>query len=248
MCYHTKHTKRIEQVKLRYEVDVTGKQPIGDEDFYFYHANGYSHRPHLIIPQEEPSVVTPALWGILPPNSVGAEYEDYYKKAVKFGGGLNAQSEKLFDHFIYKQSAMTRRCLIPLNGFYEVHTTADKFKIPFHIGRKDDELFSVAGIYTITADGYVSMTILTKKATSIFEKVHNTKKRQPVILSRELESVWLEDGLTTTDIDAIIHRPYNVDEISAYPVSKDLLSPRHDSNTPEILNPINYPELNGMIV
>jgi len=247
MCYHTKHTKRVEQLEQRWDVLREKERfEIEDNDFYYNHANGYSHPELLIIPQEEPSVLHPSIWGIMPTKIKGIEQNDYYKKAIKFGGGLNAQSEKLFDHFIYKHSAFTRRCLVPMDGFYEPHTAPNKLKIPFLFKRKDDDLFAVAGIYNISVDGFVTMTLLTKSASPLFAKVHNTKFRQPVLLRREFENDWLKDDLNENNIKEIINVNYPEDELETYPISRDLFSTKIDSNRFDIAEKVNYPELNTL--
>ena len=244
MCYHTKQTKTVSQLEQRY--DVTREKDrfeIEDSQFRYYHANGYAHPELLIIPQEEPSILHPALWGIMPSNIKGNEHNEYYKKAVKFGGGLNAQSEKLFEHFIYKYAAFERRCIIPLDGFYEPHTAPNKLKIPFHFKRKDDESFAVAGIYNMSPDGIVSMTLLTKSASPLFAKIHNTKFRQPVLLRREIEKDWLKDNLSEHTMKELINMDYPENELDAYPVSRDLFSPKIDSNNAEITEKVDYADL-----
>ncbi|WP_322962747.1 hypothetical protein [Psychroflexus curvus] len=49
----------------------------------------------LIIPQEKPSVLAAATWGIATESKKVGGLKDYYKEAAKFGGGINARSEKL---------------------------------------------------------------------------------------------------------------------------------------------------------
>src|SRR5690606_40127144 len=122
MCFHTKTTTSIKDLEEKLKVVRNDQFEISDNDFYHFHLNGYSHPEMLIIPQEDPSILNPSNWGLMPRNEEGIKRNDYYKKAVKWGGGLNAQSEKMFEHFLYKYSAFERRCLIPVDGFYEPHT------------------------------------------------------------------------------------------------------------------------------
>lgn len=56
----------------------------------------------------------------------------------QFWGGLNAYLEKSLNHFIYKFSAMSRRCIVPLTGFFEPHTDLKKFKL--HRNRKNSRI------------------------------------------------------------------------------------------------------------
>ena len=44
----------------------------------------------LVIPQSKPEVLAPGIWGIVPENKRPEQIKTYYKEAVKFGGGLNA--------------------------------------------------------------------------------------------------------------------------------------------------------------
>jgi putative SOS response-associated peptidase YedK len=238
MCFHTSQTKKAIELENRFKVSLHNKAAAKILESPAFHLNGFAHPNMLIIPQEEPSVLIAAKWGIVPQNKKLQDLEDYYKEAVKFGGGLNAQSEKLFNHFIYKHAAHTRRCLIPVTGFFEPHEEKGK-KYPFYISRKDKEAFALAGIYTLI-EGIPTFTILTKEASPLFEKIHNLKKRQPVIIHQDLEQKWLTDNLSENEILEIIHTPYPEEELNPYTVSKDLFSPKINSNTQDILEKVIY--------
>jgi putative SOS response-associated peptidase YedK len=80
-------------------------------------------------------------------------------------------------------------------------------------------------------------------ASPLFEKIHNLKKRQPVILGEEQMIHWLEEDLNQEDIKEIIQSEYPESSLEAYTVSKDLFSPKVDSNTEYIINILEYPEL-----
>ena len=243
MCYSTRITRKAVELEKHYAVTKLLGERVLDEELIYNHANGFSHPLLWIIPQEQSSHITPSLWGIIPSNKLGAERADYYKESVKFGSGLNAQSEKLFDHFVYKHSALTRRCIIPVDGFFEPHTAPKNFKIPFYFERKNQDIISLAGLYTITADGYNTFTILTKPATPLFAKIHNTKFRRPVILRDEDIDVWLDTRLSPADIQNVIDDDLVDTSLNAYPISKDLYSPKVDSNRDDIIERIDYPEL-----
>ena len=98
---------------------------------------------------------------------------------------------------------------------------------------------SLAGIYTVIGT-FITFTILTKKASPLFERIHNTKKRQPVILSQDDSHNWLSVDLSENDITDIINITYPEDTLSAYSVSKDLFSPKVDSDVNSILEEIKY--------
>ncbi|OBX19015.1 MULTISPECIES: SOS response-associated peptidase [Bizionia] len=238
MCFHTSQTQKVIKLEKHYKVSLTDEGSREKYDKPRYHLNGFSHPDMLIIPQEEPSVITPGLWGIVPNNKTASQITDYYKEAVRYGGGLNARSEKLFDHFIYKHSVVSKRCIVPVTGFFEPHEYKGK-KYPFHIKRKDDEVLSLAGIYTII-DNVFTFTILTKSASPLLAKIHNKKNRQPVLLNQDIEQEWLKDNISEKDIMELINSPYPESKLSTYTISKELFSPKVNSNIPSIIDEVKY--------
>tara|TARA_R110002124_G_scaffold56935_7_gene160133 strand:+ start:843 stop:1574 length:732 start_codon:yes stop_codon:yes gene_type:complete len=238
MCFHTSQTKKVVELENRYDVSLTKSDAREAYDIPRYHLNGFAHPDMLIIPQEGPSALAPALWGIVPQNKKQEQLREYYKEAVRYGGGLNAQSEKLFDHFIYKHSALTRRCIVPVTGFFEPHEYKSN-KYPFHIKHKDDDVLSLAGLYTII-DDVVTFTILTKKASPLFAKIHNKKNRQPIILQKDFEQDWLKDDLNEHGIKELINLNFKEDNLSTYTVSRDLFSPKVNSDISSIIDEVKY--------
>ncbi|RMZ51429.1 SOS response-associated peptidase [Flavobacteriaceae bacterium PRS1] len=241
MCFHTSQTKKVVELKHRFNVNLYDDELRDDFDIPSYHLNGFVHPDMLLIPQEEPSILTIGRWGIAPSKTQPEDLSNYYKDATRFGGGLNAQSEKLFNHFIYKHSALTKRCLIPVTGFYEPHEYKSK-KYPYYIHRTDNEALALAGLYTHIGE-YVTFTILTKDASPMFAEIHNKRKRQPIILKQEFEKEWLRDDLNENCIKELINLQFNDEELEAYTVSRDLFSPKIISDIKSITNNIKYPEL-----
>jgi len=184
MCFHTSQTKKVVELENRYDVKISNDSIVDYFNTPRYHINGFIHPNMLVIPQEKSEVIAPGIWGIVPNNKEPDEIKPYFKEAVKYGGGLNAKSEKLFNHFIYRDSVMEKRCVIPVTGFYEPHDYKKK-KYPYHIKSKNDDVLSLAGLYTVIGT-YITFTILTKEASPLFERIHNLRKRQPVILQKGL--------------------------------------------------------------
>lgn len=245
MCFHTSQTKKVQALENRYDVTIHDELAEDAFDIPAYHINGFTHPNMLVIPQEGSDVLAVARWGIVPKKTNPEDVEAYYKKATRFGGGLNAQSEKLFNHFIYKHSAIERRCLIPVTGFYEPHEYKSK-KYPYYIHRNDEESFALAGIYTMLESGLVTFTILTKEASPMFAEIHNKRKRQPILLLKDFEKEWLRDDLNETHINEIINANYEEDNLEAYTVRKDLFSPKINSDVESITQRFEYPELTSL--
>lgn len=233
MCFHSSHTKKVKKVEHRFDVSIVDEKYRETYDTPHFHNNGFEHLNSLIIPQQKSHLLIPSAWGIVPNTYKVAKIKDYYKQQLKYGSGLNARSEKLFDYWLYKKSALTKRCIIPITGFFEPHHYNSK-SYPIHIKRKDDEIFGLAGIYTVV-ENIVTYTILTKTASPLFSKIHNKKLRQPILIPKELEKEWLTTSLTQIEIEELLNSTYSDTELDAYVVSKDLFNSRVDSNTSFII-------------
>ncbi len=244
--------EKAEKLEAHYRVNRSTKERESGHEFIYHHANGFSHPLMWAIPQERPNSMTPMMWGLLPFNKPGADHEKYFKESIRYGAGLNAQAEKLFDFYMYKSSALTRRCKIPVSGFFEPHTCQKPkgFKVPFYFEAKDAPLLSLAGIYSITPDGYVSFSILTKEAPdgSRYARIHNNRNRdgehrQVIPLADDQISEWLSDGLKEKDVFEIIDNDLPEGKMYVYPVSKDLFSTKVDSDRPDIIEQVDHPQL-----
>ncbi len=117
MCYGTRVVKKAEQLELYYNVERILGDLEKDAELVYNYANGFAHPYMWIIPQEKPKNIIPVMWGLIPPYKLGADAKEYYQETIRFGSGLNARSEKLFDSNNYKSSALTRRCIVPVDGF-----------------------------------------------------------------------------------------------------------------------------------
>jgi len=241
MCFHARIAEPLEKVQRQFKVKISDPKLIPLFEEPQYHLNGFSHPNMLVIPQERSDLLAPGVWGIAPSHTQPDGIKAYYKEAIRYGGGLNAQSEKMFQHFIYRESALTRRCIIPVSGFYEPHEYLKK-KYPFYIHHKNQSLLPLAGLYTVIGT-YITFAILTKVASPLLKRIHNLKKRQPVILSDTTVEDWLNPELTAPDIKSLVQVPYPDENLDAYTVSKDLFSPKVDSNVKSITDHVNYNEL-----
>lgn len=248
MCYSTQQGKPLSELEKHLNAVAKLSDNLNREDLTLFHANGFAHPVMVILPQENRNYLAPLMWGLIPSWESGSEAKDYYKKTIKYGSGLNAKSEKLFSSRMYMDSALNKRCVVPVTGFFEPHTTPVKvngrpFKVPFFFERKDKGVLNLAGIYGFTNDGFATFTILTKAATPLFAKIHNTKNRRPVIIKDEDLDTWLSNDLERQDIEQLIAKDLIDEQINAYPVSKDLYNPKVDSNRPDISNRIDYKEV-----
>ena len=73
-------------------------------------------------------------------------------------------------------------------------------------------MFTFAGIWSkwldkSTGEFIKSVSIITQPANKMMSKIHNVKKRQPVILHKENRDKWINSGL---DFETIMDRSFNI--------------------------------------
>jgi putative SOS response-associated peptidase YedK len=165
------------------------------------HVNGFNFPDYPVVtPNDEIQVFK---WGLIPHWTKSADEATKIKAMT-----LNAKSETIFEKPSFRQSIFSRRCLIPSTGFFEWRHDVNK-KTPYFIRLKEDEIFSMAGIYDEWADpqtGEISKTfsILTTSANPMMEYIHNSKKRMLVILPKNSENAWLFPNLKQKEITKLL--------------------------------------------
>lgn len=144
---------------------------------------------------------------------------------------LNAIGEEMLNKPTYRSAALKRRCLILSSGFYEWrHFTPPGTKkdiaYPYLVSVKDQEYFFIAGIWQPWTDQETGETIdgfsmITTKANSLMEVVHNKKKRMPCMLTEELAREWISDGLSEERIIEIASFQFPSELMDAYTIEKN---------------------------
>jgi len=143
---------------------------------------------------------------------------------------LNARGEDVLQRPTYKDAALHRRCLVLSSGFYEWrHYTPVGGKdtaYPYFISLKNSEYFFMAGIFNpwldhSTGEMVNSFSILTTAANPLMEKIHNKKKRMPVILPEEEAGRWIQSDLSIHDIQQLAVHQINDDAMMAHAIRKD---------------------------
>jgi putative SOS response-associated peptidase YedK len=214
-----------------------------------FHENGFDFKASPIITAHRPNELVLYNWGLIP----------HWVKDMGSGlklraSTLNCISEEMYDKPSFRDAVKAgQRCLIPCSGFFEWKwkspdaKTSDKF--PYHIFLKDQQLFSLAGLYAKwtdreTGNVHVTYTVLTTWANTMMERIHNKKKRQPVIIPRQYERDWLNPNLTKDDVIALC-QPISGDTMEAYTISKMITAKDQETNVEAVLAQEFYPELNS---
>ena len=213
---------------------------IGWEDLF--QASAYLH-PKVIV-YENTNIYEPLFsqWGFIP---------DWAKEPEKiWNKTLNARGETIFEKSSYRKSAETKRCLIPVEGFYEHHEFRGN-KYPFYISNKDKEPMYLAGLWNDwvnkqTGENLNTYTIVTTKANPLMTKIHNKPKfsndhRMPVILPEDIREEWLKP-LSRQEIHELATYVYPDSKLDAWTVRK-LSGKDSPGNVPEANEKFEYPDL-----
>lgn len=236
MCYHYSLIK--EKVDLEERFDAT----LEYEWLSQYHVTGFSDQKMPVITAEASSSIKAMSWGLIP-NWVKSK--DQMKEIRTKGSTLNAKSETAFDLPSFRNSIETKRCLVLADGFFE-WMDQRKEKIPHYISLKDREAFAMAGIYDRwidreTGEEINSFSILTCEANPLMARIHNVKKRMPVILPKQSEKKWLNQDLSKQDIQSLCAQ-YPEEGMQAWTISKMITARNGDTNVPKIIEKVDYIE------
>ena len=130
-------------------------------------------------------------------------------------------------------SLAVNQSLIVADGFYEwkkERTTNRSHRIT--LNRQD--LFGFTGLWDTwkspVGEIVNSCTIITSTPNELMEPIHN---RMPAILPRNVEPVWLDQGITDSTFLKSLLMPYPADQMMAYEVSPFVNSVKN--NGPECL-------------
>jgi putative SOS response-associated peptidase YedK len=169
-------------------------------------------------------------WGLIPS----------WAKDISIGNKtLNARSESVTTTPAFRNSILTKRCLIPADGFYEWRKMGS-VKQPYCFEVGEGEVFALAGLWDQWAspDGEIieSCTILTTTSNSLVADLHD---RMPVIVPPDKYNLWLDPDVTDFKAICDILKPYDATAMRLYPVNRRLNNSNNDdaeSASPVILD------------
>jgi putative SOS response-associated peptidase YedK len=216
MCYTIEINLTREQIENRFNAKFRN-----DSDFEPQHKVSAFTLPELpVICSDSTDEIKLFTWGLIP--FWVRNEEDAKSIRTKT---FNARAESIADKASYKNSFKSKRCLVLADGFYEWHTSGRE-KIPYFINLKDNSPFALAGLYDNwlnreTGEYINTFTVITTRANPMLEKIHNLKKRMPVILPPDIEDKWLDINLPPADLKAMLE-PFNEKLMSAGRIEKSL--------------------------
>lgn len=181
-------------------------------------------------------------WGLVPP----------WVKTAKDGGPetkgpllINARADKVTTSPAFRGSAKSKRCLIPMDGWYEWRPNGELAsgkkapKTPFYMYGADGEPLFMAGLWSTwrprdesgdSAAPLLSCTIITTDAAGPLAEIHD---RMPLSISKSDWDRWLDPD---APIDEGLLRGHgDLDRIEIRQVSRLVNNVRN--NGPELIEP-----------
>lgn len=204
--------------------DLAFKEDIRREFGAFRDDVGILHKQYNIAPTLDipiytnTGVYTTANFGLIPSWAKG-------RSSMQ----INARSESVFEKSSFKEAYKYRRCLIPVNGYYEWKKETNTKK-PYLIVSATHKYFAFAGIYESWYDNTLKKSILTCAllTTQPNKKIAAIHDRMPVILDEESWKVWLDDKSTYHDLNRL-YTPLESEKMHFYPVGDIVNSVKNDS-------------------
>jgi putative SOS response-associated peptidase YedK len=234
MCFTISIKTTRDAIEKRFNADTSA---LADFEFrYYYKAFEYPMIP--VITQHDPGKIELMQWGLIPAWTRDRE------QAIKIRSGTcNARAESLGEKPSFRKAADGQRCLVVVDGFFEWQHVAGQ-KIPWYIREKNHDLFTLAGIFDQwtnpeTDQPLHTFSVVTTRANPLMEKIHNTKKRMPVILGQADESAWIGADLDNKEKNRLL-LPYDAAAMTAYTIGKAISGNTADPNDPEIIQPVDY--------
>jgi putative SOS response-associated peptidase YedK len=157
-------------------------------------------------------------WGLIP----------YWCSEPKGGRKpLNAKGETVRDLPTFREAYRKRRCIVPVDGFFEWKTIkGQKAKQPYAIAMKDGAQFGIAGIWEnwkdqSSGEWIRSFAVITTAANELVAGIH---ARMPVILAPADYGRWLGDE---PDLRELL-RPFPAAPMRIWPISTRVNKPEND--------------------
>ena len=152
---------------------------------------------------------------------------------------INLRAETVREKKGWKSTLARKRCIIPIDGFYEWQDQGKgQRKQPFYITSRDFSPLALAGLWATWRDPesgeeLFTCTILTTSANDLMESVHH---RMPVILAPDDWDAWLDPDNTDTEALAKLLVPAPEEMLTLWPVDPAVGNVRN--NRPELQEPL----------
>ena len=216
MCYTIEINLTREQLEKRFNATLDKHLPYRKQN----RVSAFTLPDCPVICSDQPDTIKLFKWGLIPFWS----RDEKYAREIRLKT-FNAKAETLTTKASYRHLIKSKKCLVLTNGFYEWQARG-KEKQPYFLNVIDTEAFALAGLHDSwtnrqTGEILETFTIITTAANPLLEKIHNTKKRMPVILTQNDEGMWIDSDLPLEKTLGLL-RPFDEKLMVAEVVDKEL--------------------------
>jgi putative SOS response-associated peptidase YedK len=182
----------------------------------------------IVVQRDGRRAITRYRWGLVPHWA-----EDHRIRSRTF----NARAETVAEMPAFRDSFRHRRCLVPVDSFYEWRREGERVRQPYRIVRTDGAPLVLAGLWAGRRDdeGIVrrTFTIVTTRANATIADLHD---RMPVVLPPDTWATWLgADGADIGELHGLLV-PSDELPLAIYPVVRLVNNVRNDGR--ELIAPL----------
>lgn len=240
MCFSVNVNLVKEELEKRFDATLIDHDKYRPS--YYYHAFALPELP--VICSEDRSKIQLFKWGLIPSTT-----RDINEAADIRLKTFNARAESIETKQSFSTSFGSKRCLIPVKGFYEWQHVG-KQKIPWYIYHSENEIITLAGLYdqwieSNTGETFKTFSIITTDANELLAKIHNSARRMPVILDRQSEKIWLDLSADPASLKNVLG-PSDSGLLNAHTVGPLINDKYADRNTVEVIKPYEYYTQNSL--
>jgi putative SOS response-associated peptidase YedK len=231
MCFTVNVNLVKEELENRYGATLI--DPDKYRPSYYYHAFGLPEMPALC--SGKPGTISMLRWGLIPSWVRDKKSADEIRLKT-----FNARADSLEEKPSFSSSFRSKRCIIPVRGFFEwQHTSSGK--IPWYIRRADDDIMSLAGLWsewtdTSTGELINSFSVITTDANELMADIHNSKKRMPLVLEKQSEAMWLDLSAGREQLGQLLEK-YPSSVLAAHTISDLINRNVPERNSPAVITP-----------
>lgn len=188
-------------------------------DLYKAHYNAAPTRLLPVITASGAKGISSFYWGTSP---------EWSKNKVVSEKIINTRAESFTEKPSLLKALKKNRCLIPADGFYGWKKVGKKTAIPYRFVLNTRDPFSIAGLWEEFEDTdgnqIRTFTMITQVANELVSQV---QERMPVILTRQSEKIWLDNGSNEETLLGLL-TTYPAAAMNHYPVSPGISDVRSD--------------------
>jgi putative SOS response-associated peptidase YedK len=181
----------------------------------------------VIVEREGDRRLTPYRWGLVP---------SWATDPTAGSRMFNARSETAPTSPVFRDALARRRCLVPVDGFYEWRREGGR-RQPYLLRRRDGLPLALAGLWAtwrdpVTGVATRSFAILTTRPNELVGALHD---RMPVVLERSAWDRWLATSAPPSDELLGLLAPCPSEVLEAFAVLPLANDVRRDG--PELIEP-----------